>query len=62
MRFMTDVPVYILPLPPACRDVWEIFSPMMPAGRRMENKSFMHMATNCFWPSQTVASPADSLL
>ena len=46
--------------PPACPDVWETFSPMMPAGRRMENKSSMRAVTNCSWQSPTVASPAGS--
>src|SRR5439155_15460619 len=34
--------------PPACPDVWETFSLMMPAGRRMENKSSMRRGNELF--------------
>ena len=44
----------------ACHDGWEAFSLMMPAGRRMENKSSMRAVTNCSWQSPTVARATGS--
>jgi serine/threonine protein kinase len=56
----TDVLFIFCRCPLVCHDGWETFSPMMPVGRRMGNKSSMRAVTNCSWQGPTVASPAGS--